>query len=164
MEKLIAMIREEKWKLNFRDNYGGQTSTIANAHDTILMEACVEQPPKGEKGHSRRGDITTIVSQLPSYETESQNPSRTSTVTHSHATIRVFNNSVFARIEWVNREYTKVLCKNNEVCHLIVEANAKCPHCLLYWCRAWTAKGVILKDEVLQFSCYGWRELSCTCC
>ena len=51
MDKLIAMIREEKWKLNFKDNYGGQPSTIARAEDTILTEACVERPPKREGGH-----------------------------------------------------------------------------------------------------------------
>ena len=87
MDELIAMIREEKWKLNFRDNYGGQTSTIARAEDIILIEACVERPPKEKGGHFQRGDITTVVSQLPSYETEPQNPSHTSTVTYSHATI-----------------------------------------------------------------------------
>ena len=87
MDELIAMIREEKWKLNFRDNYGGQTSTIARDEDIILTEACVERPPKGEEGYSQRDDITIVVSQLPSYETEPQNPSHTSTVTHLHATI-----------------------------------------------------------------------------
>ena len=49
MDELIAMIREEKWKLNFRDNYGGQTSTIARTKDTIYTKACVERPPK-ERG------------------------------------------------------------------------------------------------------------------